>query len=93
MGNFLLVSVEQLEQSVLNLSAQERRRFLEWLYEHEDELLGVDSGEIHPEVKAEILRRRDEALADPSQLEAWETAFPKMKQRFDELRRKTPSRS
>ncbi len=83
------MSVEQLEQSVLGLSRQERRHFLDWLYEHEAELLGPDE-DIHPEVKAEILRRREEALAHPEKLEAWESAFPRMKQRFDELRRKNP---
>ena len=83
------MSVEQLEQSVLRLSPEDRRRFLDWLYEHEDELIGRDA-DIHPEVKAEILRRREEALAHPEKLEAWESAFPRMKQRFDELRRKNP---
>jgi hypothetical protein len=82
------MSIEQLEQSVLNLSAEERRRFLDWLFEHEDELISSD--EIHPEVKAEILRRREEALAHPEKLKAWETEFPRMKQRFDELRSKNP---
>jgi len=82
------MSVEQLEQTVLNLPPDERRRFLDWLYEHEDEWLGPD--DIHPEVKAEILRRHEEALAHPEKLEAWESAFPRMKQRFDELHRKNP---
>ena len=81
------MSVEQLEQTVLKLSREKRRRFLDWLYEHEDELIGPDDA-IHPEVKAEILRRREEALAHPGQLEPWKNAFPKMKQRFDELRGK-----
>jgi recombinational DNA repair ATPase RecF len=84
-----IMSVEQLEQTVLKLSPDERRRFLDWLYEHEDELLGPGD-DIHPEVKAEILRRREEALAHPEKLEAWESAFPRMKQRFDELRLKNP---
>jgi hypothetical protein len=84
-----LMSLEQLEETVLKLPREERRRFLEWLYEHEDELIG-DDDDIHPEVKAEILRRREEALAHPEKLEAWESAFPRMKQRFDELRRKNP---
>jgi hypothetical protein len=83
------MSVEQLEQTVLGLSREERRHFLDWLYEHEAELIGPDD-DIHPEVKAEILHRREEALAHPEQLQAWETAFPNMKQRFDELRRKNP---
>ena len=83
------MSVEQLEQTVLKLSPEDRRRFLDWLYEHEDELIGPDD-DIHPEVKAEILRRRADALAHPEKLEAWEGAFPRMKQRFDELRGKSP---
>lgn len=45
---------------------------------------------IHLEVKALILRRREKALAHPEKLEAWESAFPRMKQRFDELLRKNP---
>jgi len=84
------MSVEQIETSVLQLPQADRRRFLNWLYEHEDELLGSDDGEIHPEAQAEILRRREEALAHPEKLEAWESAFPRMKQRFNELRRQNP---
>jgi hypothetical protein len=33
--------VEQLEQNVLNPSLEERSRFLDWLFEHEEELLGL----------------------------------------------------
>ena len=83
------MSVEQLEQNVIGLSREERRHFFDWLYEHEDELMGSDI-DIHPEVKADILRRREEALAHPEKLEAWESAFPKMTQRFNELRGKNP---
>jgi hypothetical protein len=83
------VSLEQLEETVLKLPREERRRFLECLYEHEEELIG-DDDDIHPEVKAEILRRREDALARPEKLENWESAFPRMKQRFDELHRKNP---
>lgn len=84
------MSVEQIETSLLELNREDRKRFLNWLYEHEDELLGNDEGEIHPEVQAEILRRREEALAHPEKLEAWDSAFPKMKQRFNELRGQNP---
>ena len=83
------MSVEQLEQSVLSLKQEDRRRFLDWLCDHEEELLAADD-DIHPEVQAEILRRRDEAIAHPELLEDWNTAFPRIKQRFDELRRKNP---
>lgn len=81
------MSVEQLEKTVLSLSHEERRRFLDRLYQHEDELLGPED-DIDPEVKAEILRRRQEAIAHPEKLEAWQIAFPRMKQRFNEERRK-----
>jgi recombinational DNA repair ATPase RecF len=83
------MSVEQLEQSVLGLKPEDRRRFLDWLCEHEEELF-ASADDIHPEVQAEILQRRDEALAHPEKLEDWNTAFPRMKQSFDELRRKNP---
>jgi hypothetical protein len=78
------MSVEQLEQSVLKLSREERRRFLDWLYEHEHELTGPDY--IHPEVQAEILRRRDEALAHPEQLEPWEGTSERVRARLHEIR-------
>jgi len=82
------MSVEQLEQSILNLSGEDRHRLLDWVHEHEDELIGPDG--IHPEVKAEVLCRREAALAHPEQLAAWTTAYPRMQQRFDELHRKNP---
>ena len=78
------MSVEQLEESVLNLSIEERRRFLDWLHEHEVELTGDD---IDPEVKAEILRRRDEADAHPELLEPWEGTTERTRARLHELRR------
>jgi hypothetical protein len=84
------MNVEQIEKSLLQLPREDRRRFLNWLYEHEEELIGPDDDQIHPEVAAEILRRREEALAHPEKLEAWESAFPRMQQRFDELRCKNP---
>ncbi len=84
------MSAEQVEQTLLQLPSEERRRFADWFYEHEDEFVGVDDDQIHPEVKAEILRRREEALAHPERLEAWESAYPRMWQRFDELRRQNP---
>ncbi len=82
------MSVEQIEQSLLQLPREDRRRFLDWFYEHEDELIGPDDNQIHPEVQAEVLRRREEALDHPEKLETWENAFPRMQQQFDDLRRK-----
>ena len=78
------MSVEQIEQSVLKLSDEERRRFAEWFYEHEDQLAGPDY--IHPEVQAEILWRRDEALAHPERLESWEGTTERVRARLHEIR-------
>lgn len=74
------MSVEQLEKTVLGLSLEDRRRFFDWLYEHEDELVPQD--DIRPEVEAEVLRRRDEALAHPELLE------PVTSEWFEKLKRK-----
>jgi len=78
------MSVQQIEESVLKLSIEDRRRFLDWLYEHEDELAGQDY--IHPKVKAEILRRRDEALAHRESLEPWEGTTERVRARLHEIR-------
>ena len=79
------MSVEQLEQSVLKLPDEERRQFAEWFYEHEDKITGLDN--IHPDVKAEILRRRDEVDAHPELLEPWEGTTERVRARLHELRR------
>jgi len=78
------MSVEQIEQSLLKLDREERRRFADWFYEHEDELAGPDY--IHPEVQAEILRRREEALAHPEALEPWEGTTERVRARLHEIR-------
>jgi len=79
------MSVEQIEESVLKLSPDERRRFLDWLYEHQPELVGPDY--IHPEVKAEIVRRLEEVTAHPELLEPWEGSLERARQRLNEFRR------
>ncbi len=82
------MSVEQIEATLLKLSPEERRRFADWFYRHEDELLGEEEGKIHPEIKAEILRRREEALAHPERLEPWEGTADKLRSQLNEIRRK-----
>jgi hypothetical protein len=87
------MSVEQIEQSVMRLSVEERRQFAEWFFEHADELAGLDDNYIHPEVKAEILRRREEADAHPELLEPWAGTTERVRARLHELRRqKAPAR-
>ena len=77
------MSVEQIESTLLQLPPEERRRFADWFYEHEHEIAELpDNDDIHPEVKTEILRRRDEALAHPELME------PVTDQWFEGMKRK-----
>lgn len=80
------MSVKELEQSVLKLTDEERRLFLYWVDGHRHELLPQED-DIHPEVKAEILRRRDEVDAKPELLEPWEGTTERTRARLHELRR------
>jgi hypothetical protein len=64
------MSVEQVEDAILKMSREERQRFLDWLYEHERELMGPDY--VHPEVKAEVLRRLEEVNVHPELHQPWD---------------------
>ena len=57
------MSLDQLEQQVLGLPREERRRFARWFYEHENEI--VEPDEIDMAIRSEIISRRDESLAHP----------------------------
>ena len=83
------MSVEQLEQSVLQLSDEERRQFAQWFYEHERQLVNpqTDDEEIHPEVKAELLRRLQEIDEHPERLEPWEGTTDRIRAQLHEMRR------
>ena len=77
------MSVEQLEQSVLKLSEAERRQFADWFYQHEPEIIGLpEDDDVHPSVKAEILRRSAELAANPG------LAEPVTDEWFEQLKRK-----
>lgn len=55
------MSVEQIEATLLKLSREQRRKFADWFYRHENELLDPrDDDEVSPEVKEEIRDRRRE---------------------------------
>jgi hypothetical protein len=43
-------------------------------------------GSIHPEVQAEILRRHEEVLAHPEQLESWEGTTERVRALLHEIR-------
>jgi hypothetical protein len=82
------MSAEQLEDSLMKLPREERRRFAQWFYEHENDVLEPrDDDPIHPAIQAEILRRRDEADAHPEQLEPWEGTTERVRARLNEFRR------
>jgi hypothetical protein len=76
------MSVEQIEKTLLQLPPEDRRRFADWFYRHEDEIFGLcDEDEISPAAKAEILRRRDELKANPG------LAVPVTDEWFENLKR------
>jgi recombinational DNA repair ATPase RecF len=62
-----------LESALQALPPEERRKFIHWLDEHRDELIdAADDLNLTEEQKAELLRRREEALAHPELLEPWD---------------------
>jgi hypothetical protein len=66
------MSVEQLEATIRALPPAERRQFADWFDDHRQDLLGeTEDFELSTEQQAEILRRRDAFLADPSLAEPW----------------------
>lgn len=79
------MSVEQIEQTLLALGREERRRFADWFFEHEQQFTGPDY--IHPEVQAEVLRRLAEVDANPALLEPWDGKLGQARQRLNEFRR------
>ncbi|HYV26341.1 MAG TPA: hypothetical protein VFA77_02325 [Candidatus Eisenbacteria bacterium] len=83
------MSLQQLESAILALPPEDRSRLAIWFDEHRQDLLGgADSdGDLSEEQQAEILRRRDLALAHPELLEPWEGTIERARQRLHELRR------
>jgi len=82
------MSAEQLEDSLMKLPREERRRFAQWFYQHETDILEPhDDDKIHPAIEAEILRRREEVDAHPERLEPWEGTTQRVRARLHELRR------
>ena len=80
------MSLEQLESSILSLAPEERKQFAHWFEEHRDDLV-ADDNELTAEQQAEILRRREQALAHPELLEPWDGTIDRVRQRLHELRR------
>ena len=83
------MSLEQIEASILDLSAEERRRFALWFEAHRSDLLPElqDEEDLADEQKAEILRRRELALAHPDLLEPWDGTIERVRSKLHEVRR------
>ena len=77
------MSIEQLEDQVLQLPRDERRRFACWFYEHENQIVEPREGdEISVATKAEILRRSAELDANPG------LAVPVTDEWFEQMKRR-----
>jgi DNA-directed RNA polymerase subunit F len=85
------VSLDKLEQAILDLKPEERQRLAVWFEENRRELLGDDSDEMSEEQKAEIIRRRELALAHPELLEPWDGTIERVRERLHEFRRQKAS--
>ena len=87
------MSLQQLESAILALPPEDRSRLAVWFEEHRQELLGSaeSDDDLNQEQQAEILRRRDLALAHPELLEPWEGTIERARRRLHELRRQKAS--
>ena len=82
-GMMQVMSVEQIEESLLKLNSEEKRSFAEWFSQHEADFRGED--DIDPEVQAMILERVKEAEEHPERFESLEKAMADVRKRFDDL--------
>ena len=82
------VSLDKLEQAILDLKPEERQRLAVWFEENRRELLGDDSDEMSEEQEAEIIRRRELALAHPELLEPWDGTIERVRERLHPPSRK-----
>jgi hypothetical protein len=78
--------LEQLENAILGLKPEERQKLTVWFEEHRPELLGDADDEITELQEAEILRRRDQALAHPELLDSWDGSIERVRQCLHEFR-------
>jgi len=87
------MSLEQLESAILALPFDERQRLALWFEEHRHELLGdtENNDDLTEEQQAEVIRRRELALAHPELLEPWEGTIERARARLNELRHQKAS--
>jgi len=77
-----VVSLEQLETAILGLTPEERQRLVVWFEENRIDLLGDEPDDLTEEQQAELIRRRDLALAQPELLEPWDGTIERVRERL-----------
>ena len=82
-----VMSLEQLENAILELKPDERQQFALWFEENRQELLGDGTDELSDEQKTEVLRRRDLAISNPELLEPWDGTIERLRARLNEFPR------
>jgi hypothetical protein len=88
------MSLAEIEQKVIALTAEERRQFAAWFYRNEDRILPADSEEdqvadedLSPEVMAELVRRRRELDSGTVKTYSLDEVVRGMKEVVNEVRR------
>ena len=85
------MSVEQLEAEILSLSPEERQRLAVWVEKNRQKVLGDGADDLSVHHMAEVLRRREMALAHPDLLEPWDGTIERVRARLNEARRSKAS--
>jgi hypothetical protein len=83
--------LEQLETAILGLTPEERQRLVVWFEENRIDLFGDELDDLTEEQQAELIRRRDLALAQPELLEPWDGTIERVRERLHEFRRQKAS--
>ncbi|MFM8470013.1 MAG: hypothetical protein ACKODH_08590 [Limisphaerales bacterium] len=83
------MSVKELEAQVQALPPRELKRFANWF----DSFRQDTNDELSADQQAELLRRRNEFLANPSLAEPWEGTTERVRRHLHERRaKKAPAR-
>jgi hypothetical protein len=85
--------LEQLENAILRLTPEERQRLAVWFEENQRELLGDEPDDLSAEQTAEVVRRRDLALAHPELIEPWDGTVERVRERLHESPRQNLDKS